>query len=362
MSLATRLTALAQAVGADIKALTELVETDYDYAIRFGQGTSTSVPYASWTVIPLGAPVNKSPLADDALRVNADGTVTILLAGWYLLYNTLASIAAITSGAGVQHGWWWSAADVTPANPGASMREEHPSPNNIGFLGTETGAVYLPAGYRIGASVYSRDLTTRSFASTLSTIARIGSGPSGPKGDKGEPGEGSALPLVSTLPSEPYDGQQVLYQSPTMAITNRPPFHLRYRSNSLSEYKWEVVSGELFASASMSSLAANVPGLSLPIPLPGYYWVGAGLIMQSQNTAGGGRLDVVKPGGGTPFAGSTARYDSGSQAGFWRAPGVSEVEAELLAGNMSATVVDISGAQYYFQTWLRAKPIRLKAA
>lgn len=52
----------------------------------------------------------------------------------------------------------------------------------------------------------------------------------------------NAPSLVSALPSSPSDGQQVYYQSASMA-TDGLIWHLRYRQGSSSPYKWEFIGG-----------------------------------------------------------------------------------------------------------------------
>ena len=86
---------------------------------------------------------------------------------------------------------------------------------------------------------------------------------------------GNRLPtFVSALPGSPVDGQEVYYQSATMA-TDGVVWHLRYRAGSSSAYKWELVGGaalysavdtaETQAATTYGNLATVGPQITLPL-------------------------------------------------------------------------------------------------
>lgn len=84
------------------------------------------------------------------------------------------------------------------------------------------------------------------------------------------------LPLVSTLPSNPVDGQEVLYLA---SDTNGVTWRLRYRAASTSAYKWEFVGGPPLTARSTAS-EGTIGGLAwhatpvLTIPRAGEYICG----------------------------------------------------------------------------------------
>lgn len=97
----------------------------------------------------------------------------------------------------------------------------------------------------------------------------------------------SGVPLVTSLPSSPVDGQEVYYQNAAMAATANggSVWHLRYRAGSASIYKWECVGGTPFVTANVND--ANTAGagsswsaqltdgtgiVGIDIPLAGDYW------------------------------------------------------------------------------------------
>lgn len=82
------------------------------------------------------------------------------------------------------------------------------------------------------------------------------------------------IPLVSVLPSNPFDGQEIYYQSAAMAA-NGEIFHLRYRAASASGNKWESISGSKLVtqgvSGSTTSATPTPVGTGITVPLAGDY-------------------------------------------------------------------------------------------
>lgn len=84
----------------------------------------------------------------------------------------------------------------------------------------------------------------------------------------------TAPSVVSKLPSNPRDGQEVYFLADAASGVM---WHLRYRSASASAYKWEYLGGPpleaVVASTNqaLTSTAVNVTGLSITAPLNGEY-------------------------------------------------------------------------------------------
>lgn len=83
---------------------------------------------------------------------------------------------------------------------------------------------------------------------------------------------------VTSLPSSPYDGQEVYYVADA---ANGILWHLRYNASSSSAYKWEFVGGSELRTSSSTSVALNsapfielTPLISIILPLAGDYQLG----------------------------------------------------------------------------------------
>jgi hypothetical protein len=95
----------------------------------------------------------------------------------------------------------------------------------------------------------------------------------------------SGVPLVTSLPSSPADGQEVYYQ---VDATNGIVWHLRYRVASSSPYKWEVVGGPpvLIRAENLFSVGVNGPwstdtNCGITVPLAGDYICDYGGVLSS---------------------------------------------------------------------------------
>ena len=99
-------------------------------------------------------------------------------------------------------------------------------------------------------------------------------------------------PLLSALPSNPYDGQEFYYVADA---TSGVIWHLRYRGSSASAYKWEYLGGSPWLAQNMNweavSGSVNVwndaptPGPLVTLPLAGDYIFDAAANMQSNAVA-----------------------------------------------------------------------------
>jgi hypothetical protein len=115
----------------------------------------------------------------------------------------------------------------------------------------------------------------------------------------------AAPQLLSSLPSSPYDGQEIYYSADP---TNGVIWHLRYRSASAPPYKWELVGGPPLTAevATFESTSSAFPvdlatvGPSITIPLAGDYVFEMSTRAQSGATVGA--LAGLKIGASTPTA------------------------------------------------------------
>lgn len=107
-------------------------------------------------------------------------------------------------------------------------------------------------------------------------------------------------PLVTSLPSNAIDGQEVRYLADN---TNGIIWNLRYRAGSSSTYKWEFIGGNPlfdFETASVSTTSGSFTSiagdnLSVPIPLAGDYDVEVHAL--GSNSAGASYWWLICPSG-----------------------------------------------------------------
>jgi hypothetical protein len=115
-----------------------------------------------------------------------------------------------------------------------------------------------------------------------------------------------AVPIVTSLPTSPVDGQVVDYLADA---TNGVIWRFRYRAASSSAYKWELVGGtELEAVVKRSSAenvigtssyaASTTPGPSITLPLAGDYDIT--LSFASYHGVAGGAIGMSYDIGATP--------------------------------------------------------------
>jgi hypothetical protein len=163
-----------------------------EYALATG-GTGTydirAVPTTQIWALPLSSAVVKSGSADACFRQNAaDGSVTILVAGWYSIDSTVAISGAIAANIRIDSGVWFNTTD-TPVALNTNLPGLTTLANAVGDSGpagrvfqTCSQQVFLAAGTRIGVFAYNSDTVTRNLYSERFSIARIGTGIQGPRG------------------------------------------------------------------------------------------------------------------------------------------------------------------------------------
>jgi hypothetical protein len=98
----------------------------------------------------------------------------------------------------------------------------------------------------------------------------------------------STIPLVTALPSNPVDGQEVYFQDAAMA-TAGIMWHVRYRAAAVGSYKWEVIGGSSLFAESTAGQTVTVPTIVPPqlvLPLAGEYTVGWGGRLYQSNSQG----------------------------------------------------------------------------
>jgi hypothetical protein len=126
---------------------------------------------------------------------------------------------------------------------------------------------------------------------------------------------------VTSLPSYPYDGQEVYYVADN---TNGIIWHLRYNAASSSPYKWEFIGG--------SELVSYVAASSATL--------GGGSSYSSQLADGTGIINIVAPLAGEYWCEGSASVSVGDGSvrntgvGVWRSP--SSDSGPLLVGQMAS--------------------------
>ena len=176
-------------------------------------------------------------------------------------------------------------------------------------------------------------------------------------------------PLVTVLPTAPFDGQEVRYQDAAMA-TDGVVWALRYRAASLSAYKWEYVGGQPLLGANdaigtstqgtFGNCAGETDQPRVTLPLVGDYLLeyGAGV----HNAAAGQEswMTVLLPGTAAADAevvmysniGTTAKHIAVMRA--IRRNGVA-------AGMLTARYRVGGGTGSWRDRWIKATPIRVSS-
>lgn len=268
-----------------------------DYGLVFGTGGNTSCVNATWTRLPIPlTPASASPASGQCFRINADGTVTVLVEGWYIV-GALAILASIpTAGSGFQFGIFVNPGDTTPANPAAAIRAEVPSPTlSAGSpVWSASGPLYIAAGCRVGPTIYNRSGGTHNFGSDRFSIVRIGAGP----------GKAGVPPLVTSLPAAPANGDEIYLQTAQMK-TDNATWRLRYDASVADAYKWVYLGGALVQSAvtTLETTAATAfadlatVGPQQAIDYAGLYDVSFDALLQTAAVSGNAAIaTIVGPG------------------------------------------------------------------
>lgn len=196
-----------------------------------------------------------------------------------------------------------------------------------------------------------------------------------------------ASPLVVTaLPGQPFEGQEVRYQTMAMVQWGVPPWRLCYRalnpdgSPNSSPYKWEVVgatelggfngsngywSGVAAAntgSGSFASMPGSTPGCAITLPLAGDYMIEYGLSGQCTTATGQDVFCAV-------FTQGNAQMTASNDC-FARSPGSQFFKHTLrnrtrLNGRPMGEVLDVrgrvdgGGSYEFYGAFITATPIRV---
>ena len=187
---------------------------DDGYGWRMVTGASTSVPTGLvYTLLPMtGGSVAKTALADECFRANADGTLTILQAGWYAMSVDIFGESAMAANLGARASIWVNSSDTTPSPPSGYLVLQEYGANTAGVVLASLSSVYSAgADYRIGMAMAQRDSVSRSFRVNRFGIVRIG-GARGRAGDVGATG-----PAGSVGPTGP-PGTMEVYVQPTEPV------------------------------------------------------------------------------------------------------------------------------------------------
>jgi hypothetical protein len=173
------------------------------------------------------------------------------------------------------------------------------------------------------------------------------------------------IPLSSVLPSTPLDGQEIYFQTVSMATTG-VCWHLRYNANSSSAYKWEFVGGGDRFEGPLGDLAtaSTAPvvltsGPTITLPVAGDYIVELTLAMTNGSSSSGQALaevyrDTTATGISTTFSFQGAIIQSIQSTAFGK-----------LTGAAAAAVLGIrcscadAKSNHFFNACLRIRPVRL---
>jgi hypothetical protein len=127
-------------------------------------------------------------------------------------------------------------------------------------------------------------------------------------------GQSAAIPLVTSLPASPVDGQEIYFLADA---TNGVIWHLRYRAASASAYKWEFIGGsELSAYIGGNEATTTLNqwvdlatvGPQITVPLAGDYRSRiSALVVPGTTTAA---MNQIGASIGATGPGTVARYDT----------------------------------------------------
>lgn len=176
------------------------------------------------------------------------------------------------------------------------------------------------------------------------------------------------VPVVTSLPGSPVDGQEVLYVSNG---TTREKWHLRYDSGKAGSYKWEAiaavaleneVAGVAGVTATTYAGSGNI-GPSLTLPLAGVYDVEVSASMRVEATEAYGGFMGWRVGSGTPTD-ADALYVTNAGANMppgakpWQqVHGARTMRRTIASGVLSAQYRVASGTLYVERRALRATPV-----
>lgn len=175
---------------------------------------------------------------------------------------------------------------------------------------------------------------------------------------------GSVIPVVSSLPANPTDGQEVYWLADA---TNGVMWRFRYNGTSASAYKWEFVGGpplysevttaETTTSTTFAALATAGP--AVVVPLAGDFNVD--ISFYGFNNSAGGRSSMSYDIGGTgavqadmvsiAVANASSDQHSGTRA---------RVKTLATASTLTAKYQISTGSTGTFSNrWMRVLPVRV---
>ena len=175
------------------------------------------------------------------------------------------------------------------------------------------------------------------------------------------------IPLVTVLPSVPFDGQEVYYQSAGMA-GDGIVWHLRYRSANPTAYKWEAVGNQPIYAVEDAVHAGFSTGAyietatpSITLPLAGDYLIEWGSRIQQVPGAGFLWFSSVRCGTttfsdtwaitwGGPGGGATVSYSGSAKRRF---------NSNAAGSLVRLGFKNINVAMDLYARWITATPIRV---
>ncbi len=179
------------------------------------------------------------------------------------------------------------------------------------------------------------------------------------------------IPVVTSLPTSPYDGQEVYLLADA---TGGVMWHLRFRAASPSTFKWEAISGPSISAAVVTdqSFAANAgyndpatPGPLITFPRAGDYEYEAqcDMYVASQSAALTGVLGLTPSSGtfdasgGTTTDPHTAYLANGGLASSFLAVGV--IRGVAAGGTLKMQYQANNGVPHVRWRIIKARPIRV---
>jgi hypothetical protein len=169
--------------------------------------------------------------------------------------------------------------------------------------------------------------------------------------------------VVTSLPSNPVDGQQCYYLADN---ANGIVWHLRYRAASTSTHKWEFVGGPVLMAnpggnltTSSTTAVALTGGPSITVPLPGDYEVLFGVYASAAAATVATTMNCQIARNGTPtgyvaIVVSSGQYDAATVS-------MTELFGNMVVGDVLSLVVVLDKAQSctFTNGWIRLAPRRV---